>query len=249
MPWRFEAWKQPLAIQKEAAELIMDIGNYWRANGVCDLEKEDSPHWIITQGYANRFKALAPKVPVLQEFLNILGSASEALYILQHFTRCCAAYPRMCELLYIHGPALPGKDVLLLIVQTFFGGRQEDGDAMVPYNPDVHPDALTQCLPPDYFITTGRLQSKEGPTPFLAAACGRRVIFVPEHPLGVMDMARMKDLCEQQGLKIASRGLYKDPSNSHPTFEIWMTSNYDPDLGPNPSTQEAGGVPHALPLR
>ncbi len=66
------------------------------------------------------------------EFLEVMlgickNNVDEMLYLLQHFCRMMSAFPRLCELLYIHGPKKAGKDVLCCMLQTFFGDVSECG--------------------------------------------------------------------------------------------------------------------------
>ena len=61
-----------------------------------------------------------------------------------------------------------------------------------------------------------------------------KAALVPEVPQGITNMAMLKPLCEQQGVKIATRTHCQDPKRAQPGFQILMFSNHPMDIGPNP---------------
>ena len=55
-------------------------------------------------------------------------------------------------------------------------------------------------------------------------------------------MSKIKPLCEQLGVKVASRTHSKDPERSNPRYEIIGFSNHNMDVGENPDSGEARRV-------
>ena len=69
-----------------------------------------------------------------------------------------------------------------------------------------------------------------------------RCVLIPEMPAGVTDMGKMKPLCEQLGVKVASRTHCKDPERTNPRYELVGFSNHNMDIGENPDSGEARRV-------
>ena len=69
-----------------------------------------------------------------------------------------------------------------------------------------------------------------------------KAVLVPEVPKGVTDMEKLKPLCEQQGVKVATRTHAADPERVNPKFQIIMFSNSLMDIGPNPDGGQARRV-------
>ena len=69
-----------------------------------------------------------------------------------------------------------------------------------------------------------------------------KATLVPEVPRGITNMELLKPLCEQQGVKIATRTHCQDPKRAQPGFQILMFSNHPMDIGPNPDGGQARRV-------
>ena len=69
-----------------------------------------------------------------------------------------------------------------------------------------------------------------------------KAALVPEVPRGITNMELLKPLCEQQGVKIATRTHCQDPKRAQPGFQILMFSNHPMDIGPSPDGGEARRV-------
>ena len=69
-----------------------------------------------------------------------------------------------------------------------------------------------------------------------------RCVLIPEIPAGPTDMGKMKPLCEQLGVKVASRTHCKDPERTNPRYELVGFSNHNMDIGENPDSGEARRV-------
>ena len=65
---------------------------------------------------------------------------------------------------------------------------------------------------------------------------------MPEVPRGITNMEQLKPLCEQQGVKIATRTHCQDPKRMQPGFQVILFSNHPMDIGSNPDGGEARRV-------
>ena len=86
-----------------------DIIEFWRGGGGGVLKPEAGASvGDMLRGrpdLVERVQAFCPKVEFLEILLSICdGRVDDLLYLLQHFARILSSHPRMCELLYIHGP-------------------------------------------------------------------------------------------------------------------------------------------------
>ena len=167
-------------------ELVAEVIQFWKGGGK-DLEPD------MTEGIAFGKADLAEKVrdfarqnPFLTIILDISNNnVDEMLYLLQHMCRMMSAYPRLCELLYIHGAKKAGKDVIGLLLQTFFG--------------DVDDDGFCATLPGDYFIAGTKKRSNEDSMPMIHSIRDARCVLMPEVPAGVFDMHAIKPFLRTVG--------------------------------------------------
>jgi hypothetical protein len=216
-------------LQAKWDSLVSEIIDHWK-NGKGDLQSDEL---FSRTDLVNRVRDACLE----SEFLNVMlgickNNVDEMLYLLQHFCRMMSAFPRLCELLYIHGPKKAGKDVLCSMLQTFFG--------------DVGDNGFGASLPNDYFaVKPGGGRNKRGSEeshPMLHSIKNARVVIIPEAPEGKTDMTTLKPLCEQLGAKIATRTHNKDPERSHPSYEFVFFSNHNMDIGDSPDSGEARRV-------
>jgi hypothetical protein len=235
VPWPYKEIDPKL--QKTWDLLIKDIIVHWEAKRGDLQEDPDAPAEDPAVKTAREaLKRRMFEVCKQSEFLKVLlgickDEVDELLYLLQHLCRMMSSYPRLCELLYIHGPAKAGKDVLASMIQTFFG--------------DVSDGGFCASLPNDYFEQKPGAYGRRGSEdshPMIHSIRGARVVLIPEAPCGQTNMSVLKPLCEQEGTKIASRTHCKDPERSHPTYEFVFFSNNNMEIGPSPDGGEARRV-------
>ena len=211
--------------QKEWSAVIKDVVDYWKKHGAQDLRPEAVEGKLVfgNPPLAKRVADLCARCDFLMCLQDIFkDNIDELLYFLQHLCRMMSAYPRLCELLYIHGPPKSGKDVLAAFLQTFFG--------------DVDDNGFCSALPGDYFDARASRGSRgaEDSHPLLHSIRNARCVIVPEVPEGETSMKLLKPLCEQSGAKVASRTHNQDPTRSHPRYELIFFSNHNLDIGENP---------------
>jgi hypothetical protein len=222
-------------LKSEWKSIVQDIIEFWRGGGG-DLKPD--PHAGVQDmllgrpDLVDRVQAFCPKVEFLEILLSICdGRVDDLLYLLQHFVRMLSSHPRMCELLYIHGPRRGGKDVIASLLQAFLGDMDEAG--------------FCAALPGDYFIkrdSSSRSRGSEDSTPMIHSVMRSKAVLVPEVPKGITNMEQVKPLCEQQGVKVATRTHNKDPQRTQPGFQIVMFSNHAMDIGLNPDGGQARRV-------
>ena len=99
--------------EAEWKSIVHDIIEFWRGGGG-DLKPDDGAS-VVDQlrgrpDLVERVQAFCSKVEFLEIILSVCdGRVDDMLYLLQHFARIMSSHPRMCELLYIHGPKRGGK--------------------------------------------------------------------------------------------------------------------------------------------
>ena len=129
-----------VGLQAAWEEVIAEVTEYWRSGGLdlCPEPTSDGPLQFGNPSLAEKVRRVARKCEYLDTVLGICSdNVDEMLYLLQHICRMMSAYPRLCEMLYVHGPKKAGKDLFALILQTFFG--------------DVSTAGFCCSLPRDFF--------------------------------------------------------------------------------------------------
>ena len=86
--------------------------------------------------------------------------------------------------------------MIATLIQTFLGDIDEAGFCV--------------SLPNDYFTkrdsaSSSRARGSEDSTPMIHSVMRSKAALVPEVPRGITNMEQLKPLCEQQGVKIATR--------------------------------------------
>jgi len=158
---------------------------------------------------------LRRELSVLGVIYDFAGCWEGVVWLLRTITRMATGNPRICEFLYLFGPGASGKDVIMLLVLSFFGAGEHN------YG----------CVLNGSFLVDGKGTSKEGPSPFLANTAGKRFVWaseVPQHKNLQVDM--IKQFCEQSGAPITARKLYKAPMSFRPVGVICATSNFPPQV-------------------
>ena len=216
--------------EAEWKSIAYDIIEHWRGGGG-DLKPGGGAsvqdQLLGRPDLVARVQAFCTKVEFLEILLSVCdGRVDDMLYLLQHFARIMSSHPRMCELLYIHGPKRGGKDVIATLLQTFLGDIDEAGFCV--------------SLPNDYFTkretasSSSRSRASEDSHPMIHSIMKSKATLVPEVPRGITNMELLKPLCEQQGVKIATRTHCQDPKRAQPGFQLLMFSNHPMDIGPIP---------------
>ena len=124
--------------------------------------------------------------------------------------------------------------MIATLIQSFLGDIDEAGFCV--------------SLPNDYFTkresatSSSRARSSEDSHPMIHSVMKSKAALVPEVPRGITNMELLKPLCEQQGVKIATRTHCQDPKRAQPGFQILMFSNHPMDIGPSPDGGEARRV-------
>ena len=164
----------------------------------------------------DELKRLSEECKVLRLICTFAGSWEGVVWFLRAATRMATGNPRICEFLYIFGPGSSGKDVVMLLLLSFFGAK--------PHN--------YGCVLNGNFLVEGRAgSSKEGPSPFLASTAGKRFVWASEVPQHLnMNVETIKQFCEQSGAPITARKLYKAPISFRPVGVICATSNFPPQV-------------------
>ena len=227
LPFDYDEFDRNLT--EQWTDLVKEIIDHWKA-GKGDLRPEPEAGvdqmLIGRSDLATRVEEMCSKVDFLGVLLSIChGRVDDMLYLLQHFVRMMSSFPRMCELLYIHGPPKAGKDVIAMLLQSFFGDADGTG--------------CCTTLPRDYFQKGPSTRGAEDSQPMIHSVMRSKAVLVPEVPKGVTDMEKVKPLCEQQGVRIATRTHGADPERVNPKFQIVMFSNHLMDIGENPDGGQA----------
>ncbi len=158
---------------------------------------------------------LSSECKVLGVIRSFAGDWEGAVWLLRTVTRMATGNPRICEFLYLFGPGSSGKDVVMLVVLSFFGAKPQNYGCVLNGN----------------FLVDSKGSSKEGASPFLASTVGKRFVWaseVPQHSNLQVDI--IKQFCEQSGAPITARKLYKAPVSFRPVGVICATSNFPPQV-------------------
>ena len=117
-----------------------------------------------------------------------------------------------------------GKDVIAMLLQSFFGDVDDHGYC-------VNVDSEFFCRDP-----IGGVRDKERSQPMLHSLTYSRVCLVPEVPNKQLDMHKLKPLCEQVGVKAASRTHCSSVVRRNPTWMFWFFSNFNAEVGESPDS-------------
>ena len=202
-----ESWVPPADIADTADGVFQKITDFCRSGSEelmsTDLGKEICDNLDTISGCCSVLK-------VLRDFA---GSWDGVLWMLRSVSRSAGGHGRFCEFLYLYGPGSSGKDVVMLMVLTFFGEQ---------------PDNYGCVLNGSFIVDAkGGQVNKEAASPFLAATAGKRFVWaseIPKHNNLQIDL--IKQYCEQHGAPMTCRKLFKAPFSFRPIGMIFGTSNY-----------------------
>ena len=193
----------------DVSRLSDDIVNFYTIGGV--LLEDTSEGQSIKQS----LERLQGESRALQLVKDFMGSWEDTLWFLRMMSRAIVGEARFCEFMWLFGVGQSGKDMILLLYTTFFG----DGETNY---------AVT--LNGDFLVKTG-FSAKEAASPFLAGVKGKRRAIaseVPKHEALQTDL--IKKYCEQMGVKLTARKLYRAATSFRPIGLLVATSNFPPTL-------------------
>ena len=205
----FVLWEPPAEVKAEADTFAESVEAFLKTKAG-SLDKNSEGKKVLES-----MKVMAKKCDLLSVLFKFAGSWDAILWFLRCVARMASGEPRICEFLYLYGPGSSGKDVVMLIILSFFGEQ---------------PDSYGTVLNGSFIVDNPRGgSSKEGPSPFLAATAGKRFIWVSEVPSHVnLQVDMIKQYCEQSGAPITCRKLFKSPVSFRPMGMIMATSNFAP---------------------
>ena len=189
-------------------ETILEDIATWIKTGTTQLRDTEVGLRIV-----EKLKALSNDCKVLGVLVSFAGNWEGVIWLLRTTARMATGNPRICEFLYLFGPGSSGKDVVMLLLLSFFGSGSFN------YG----------CMLNGSFIVDGKAGGKEAASPFLAATAGKRFIWaseVPQHQN--LQVELIKQYCEQSGALITARKLYKAPVSFRPIGVICATGNFPP---------------------
>lgn len=241
LPWTFfndgsigtpdEVWKAPVETKSGLLEILLKIFDYYLSgSGPEGKSLEADPE--IGKSLADELRSFIDKDPcckvwhLLMPFMN--HNVDKVIWLLNQHTADAAAWVRRTEANYLYGDAGCGKDVLAMLLMTFFGDRKTGG--------------YTSIFPHNYFVgKSGKTEIKS----ILDTAKGARLVInneVPDH--NCLNHEEMKPLTESRGTGITTRTIYALPETWQPFCGVLMMGNYRTKL--SPKQMEDSGIRRRL---
>lgn len=109
---------------------------------------------------------LSRRLGVLKTMRDFAGSWEAVVWLMLSVARMATGNPCICEFLYLYGPGSSGKDVAMLSILAFFGGKVGN------YG----------CVLNGSFLVESGKSSKEAASPFAASTVGKRFVWASEVP-------------------------------------------------------------------
>ena len=220
LPWKFgdapeSLWSAPPVVKAELRVILQEIFAFWLSgDGPLHKTLDDEP--VFGRVLADKFRKFVMEKEFCKYWHALMPiynmNVDESLWKTLHRSADCCAWAKRCEFIYEFGKGNTGKDTNHTISQAFFGEKAKG--------------CFGATIPPSWF-TSKHEPNPEAPSAILESFRSARYLANNEIPLHKWFNAdAAKPMCEQEGTRMISRGLYKDPETWRAMGGVYLTSNY-----------------------